>query len=387
MNKYFVVIMLAASAIVLAGCPKQAANKAGSTFSSTSTSAGGEGAAGTEAPELGGDGRTPGEFFPPTGPPKQVILFYTGDTLSTIQPKRSLDSTEGGLCALAQAIGSYQSQIVDLNRLRVENEGGDAVSIRADLDAGMLGEHPFLLMDYGGWERPNDFAGQEYVGLYFRFFTDYHYCAVAGRMYELLSDERWQAYRALDYAPTLLATGSPTRPGALAAKQIEVRELHGQQWGIASPPFPALPDDTSPEEASAALKDAMGKAEAELAEAGCDFTIMLLGGAPTHIYREHAEESPFTVIIGSDRRTGVKEGYGNMPEHGALLLPEVDGSGRGAGVCHLYFEPGGADPVMYLFTLLDCEDDETQPWPYRRLVQEASVRHHELVEAGNPAAQ
>jgi hypothetical protein len=393
MNKLLLIILGALSAVICTACPQgrtsapdsQAGAQPGTSHGSSVASA--TPSTGAKPSAVEAASQPPGGFFPPTGPPKQVILFYTGDTLSTVQPKRSVGAAEGGLCALAEAIGAYQNQLVDLNRVRVENEGGDPSIVRADLDAGMLGEHPYLLMDYGGWERPNDFAGSEYVALYFRFFTDYHYCAVAGRLYQDLKPERWQAYSELDYPPTLLVTGPAAKPGALACQPLVTRKLHGQLWGIAAPPLPATDQPRTPEELLAELRQSLDAAQARFTQAGCAFSIVLLGGAPTDIYREQVQGAPFTVIIGCDRRTGVREGYGEMPEHGPLMLPEVDGSGRGAAVCHLYFEPNGDKPVMYYFTLLHCEDDETQPWPYRHLVREAVQRHHELAEAGAGGAK
>ena len=319
----------------------------------------------------------PGEFFPPTGPPKQVILMYTGDTLSQATPRRELDSTEGGLSALAHAVSDYQVQIVDFNRLRVEEEGGDPASIRADLDAGMLGEHPFLLMDYGGWERPNDYAGHVYVALYFRYFTDFRYCAVAGRAYSTLSSKRWEAYGELSYPPTLLVTGAESVPGALASEPVVLRELHGQLWGIAAPPHPSSSENGDMLES---FQQCLEAAEAELAGTECLYSIVLFAQAPTAIYRAQAEDSPFTVVIGADPRTGIQPGYGEMPDGGALLLPTLEPSGRQAAACHLYFEPDGGKPVMYNFIIIECPEDETQPWPYRRLVNEASQQHFELVK-------
>ncbi len=376
-----------AATLLLAGCPRPEPAE-GDAAQPAGTSAGAAAGSGTAQPGAVADGsdeaaQPPAGLFPPTGPPKQIIIMYTGDTLSQATPRRAATSTEGGLSALAHAVSDYQASIVDYNRRRVEDEGGDPTKIRADLSAGMLGEHPYLLLDYGGWERPIDYAGQVYVALYFRYFTDFHYSAVAGRAYTTLSSERWQAYRDLDFAPTLLVTGAERTAGALDSVPVVTREVHGQRWGIAALPLPGELQS----EVIAQYAELLAAAQAELTAAGSELSILLLSLAPTAIYRAQAEDSTFTVIIGADPRTGVKPGYGDMPAQGALLLPTVDPSGRQAAACHLYFEPGGDRPVMYFFTFIDCHEDETQPWPYRRLVSEASQRHYELVQEHRAAQQ
>lgn len=361
---------------LLAGCPadKPADNTA------QPASAGGEDVetandGGAQASTASPDD-LPGEFFPEEGPPRQLVILYTGDTLSHVPPRRSLETTEGGLSALAHTIGDYQTQIVDLNRLRVGNEGGDPQAIKADLVAGLLGEHPFLLLDYGGWARPNDPAGDIYVQLYFRLFTDFHYSAVGSKLYFQLAPERWQAYTALDPAPRLLATTPQVVDGALPRTDILIKAYHGTRWGIAAVPLPPLDS----EDPLAELDDMLDYAQQMLRAAQCDYSILLMAEAPTHVYREHAESSPFTVIIGGGRREAVAEGYGELGD-GALLLPELDPSGRELGVCHLYWPVDGDAPVMYLHTRPRCTDDETQPWPYRKLTRQASEDHAAAIDA------
>ena len=59
------------------------------------------------------------------GGPKQLILIYSGETLSIPETNRDYNPPEGGLPALAHQILSYESVIMDFTRARVASEGGD----------------------------------------------------------------------------------------------------------------------------------------------------------------------------------------------------------------------------------------------------------------------
>ena len=67
---------------------------------------------------------------------KQLIIMYTGDTMSAISPPKGFDPPQGGIPALANAVAEYQRSIVYFNQLRVSEAGGDPSKIRADRAGG-----------------------------------------------------------------------------------------------------------------------------------------------------------------------------------------------------------------------------------------------------------
>ena len=106
----------------------------GKPHSTPSSVVGGRHKAGAQH-QAGGGGAS--EVMPPVGPPKQLIIIYSGETLSIPNENQSYTPAEGGLPALVKEIGDYEAQIVDYARMRVMNEGGDASRVRADFTTGM----------------------------------------------------------------------------------------------------------------------------------------------------------------------------------------------------------------------------------------------------------
>jgi len=352
---------------LLCGCParEKTTETASAPPAATSQKTVDSGAEGAPADQAGADSA------PELGPPKQLILIYSGHTLSRPDMVTDFNPPEGGLSALTATILDYESQIVDYNRLRVLNAGGDAENIRTDLARGMLGDHPFMLLDYGCWSRPNDFLGDIYVGLYFRMFSAIKYTAVGCTLYDRLPPERWQAY--LEQWPEdfklLVSAGSPQAEG-IPATRIVTREIHGARWGVAAVPLPPKDSDVP-----AVLADYVNEAATLLADAECAYTILLLADGPSATYKELAGDERFSLVIGAPPSRGVVEGYGEMPTSGALLLPQVDANGRQIGVCHLYYAESGDRPVQYYFSRKVCIDRPQDPLPFRQQVADAVAEH------------
>ena len=317
------------------------------------------------------------------GSPRQLILIYSGDTLARAEANLDVSPPEGGLCALAATIVDYQGQIAEYNRRRVENSGGDPTGLGVDYERSLLGEHPYMLLDYGGWGRPNDFAGAPYVELYLAMFEALAYTAVGDKLYARLQPERWQAYRRV--APEefrLLVSAGERRQDALPAVEIVTREVYGKRWGIVSVPLPP-PDDPDP---LASGRQYVESAAALLAQHGCDYSVLLMSEGPSSLYQTLADEAEgsglkFTVVIGAPPGLAADDGYYGSVEttKGAMLLPELTGGGREIGVCHLYFSELGDKPEMYYFSRKPCLDDIQQPWPFRPQVAEAVTEHDQLV--------
>lgn len=308
--------------------------------------------------------------------PKQFVLIYTGDTLSIPTAARDYDPPEGGLSGLTAAVTDYEALITDFTRQRIINAGGNADGIRTDLTNGILGEHPFLLVDYGGWERPNDFAGEYYVELYLNMFKNSRYHAVGVMHYETLPPERWAAY--LPVAPdglTLLNSAGTATGATLPTIPIITREIHGARWGVVSLPLPEQGDDFDER-----LAGFLDEAAALLTQENCAASILLLAGAPPRIYNELATAGRFTVVVGAKRRTAVPDGYGVLSATGALLLPEVNPGGRSFGVCHFYYHDEALLPDMFYFTAKPCPDDGSLPLPYRHQVAAARLEHDAVVQ-------
>lgn len=304
-------------------------------------------------------------------PPKQLILIYTGHTLSRPDTLREFVPAEGGLSALTASILDYEAQITDFNRRRVLNEGGNADEIRTDLERGFLGDHPFMLFDYGGWSRQNDFLGDIYVALYLRMFSALKYTGVGCLRFTRLPPERWEAYRqqAPEDFKLLVSAGQP-QGETIPVVNLITREVHGGLWGAAALPIPPKEDDPQ-----AALEEYIEQAAALLDGAGCKFRILLFADGLPSLYDRLAKDTRFDVVIGVPPPRGVPDGYGEMPSGGALLLPSLSANGREFGVCHLYYTESGDRPVQYYYSRKPCYDDLHSPLPFRNQVAEAVAEH------------
>jgi len=322
---------------------------------------------------------------PPVGPPKQLIIIYTGETLSIPEENESYTPAEGGLPAVARTIDEYEAQIVDYTRMRVLNEGGDPSRVKADSAKGMLGDSPYVLLDYGLWERPNDEHGDLYVGLYLRMFANLHYAAVGAMLYERLSPERWEQYRAV--APLgfeVLASAGQPQGSPLPTVPIVTRVVHGDTWGIVAIPQPRLSEGPPEQVNAAAAKRMIGfldGAAAELKRAHCRFSILLAADGPDEMYAKLLKDKRFTVVIGAAKRYAVAQGYGDMPANGAVLLPPVNPGGREIGVCHLYYPTAGDRPFQYYFSKKKCVHPVVPPIPYGKQVEAAIAQHKALTQA------
>lgn len=330
-------------------------------------------------------------LLPQNGPPRQLILFYTGDTLSIPEANADYRPPQGGLPALANAITAAQSQILRYNQLRVQNEGGDAGKVRADYEHGLIGDNPYMLLDYGLWERPKDTAGDIYVQLYLNMYKLLHYTAVSSALYDSLSAERWQQYAMV--APKgfqLLITAGVSRGATLPTVPIVTRELYGQKWGVVAIPIPDLAAG-APEQTAAQMTQQMQayveQAAAVLQHNGCTRAILLASGAPRTFYQQLAQDKRFTVVIGAHPAVAAAVGYHEMPTAGALLLPVLNGGGRELGVCHLCFTPAGDQPFVYSFERVVCTDDRSPTYPFRKQVASAVLAHKQTVAARKSPAR
>ena len=323
--------------------------------------------------------------MPPVGPPKQLIIIYSGETLSIPNENESYTPAEGGLPAVAKEITDYEAQIVDYTRMRVLNEGGDPSRVKADFAAGMLGDSPYVLLDYGLWERPNDERGDMYVGLYMRMFADLRYTAVGAMLYERLSPERWEQYRAV--APrefVLLDSAGEPQGQPLPTVPIVTRVVHGDRWGIVAIPQPRLgqgPPEQVNAEAAERMIGFLDSAAAQLSRAHCRFSILLAANGPDEMYKNLLKDKRFTVVIGAAKRYAVAQGYGDMPANGAVLLPPVNPGGREIGVCHLYYPTSGDTPFQYYFSKKKCVHPVVPPIPYGKQVEAAIAQHKALTQA------
>ncbi|MCC7477345.1 hypothetical protein IT575_02705 [bacterium] len=317
----------------------------------------------------------------PSGDVRQVILIYTGDTISAMESQTQNDPPRGGLCALADTVLGYQREIVEFTAKRVENEGGDPSAVRADFDAGTLGPHPRLLLDYGGWERPNDVIGRPYEQLYCNYFKDFAYTAVGGMRYQELKSELWKSYRGLQNAPTLLLSSGTPRDGVDSSETLPIvdlitRECHGQKWGIACIPVPA-PDELTPQNPSTApLDEDYSNAANVINGAGCEMRILMAAGMPASFYKSLEGKTDFDIVIGGPVGLAVPEGMGDLPQSGPLLLPALEKAGRQIGICHLIYSTAGRAPTQYNFILRSTIASGSDKQPYYRQV-EATRREHE----------
>ncbi|MBN2082313.1 hypothetical protein JW859_08920 [bacterium] len=376
--RYFFATLVAI--LFIAGCPAAEPDTAQPAGQPAASAAGGTGEPQAPAPvdpaQLVAEIQKAQAEVPELAPPKQLVLIYTGHTLSRVQASADFDPPEGGLSALMATIIDYEAQIVEYNRRRILNAGGNADHIQTDLENGFLGEHPFMLLDYGGWSRPHDYVGAPYVGLYLRMFTALKYTAVGCTLYNRLPPERWEAYR--QRAPegfSVLVSVGDVHPQALPRVDIVTREVHGDLWGVVAVPSPG--EDTA--DPIAVQQAFINQAAEVLKETGCRFGILLLADGGPSVYQELAEDSRFTVVIGAASRLAAVDGYGEVTEQGPVLLPALAAGGREVGVCHLYYADGGDRPVQYYFSRKPVVDDDPElPLPFRPQVAEAVQEHEEL---------
>ena len=312
------------------------------------------------------------------------MLIYTGDTLSALEPLNANDEKgavhkAGGLSALTAELFSYEQSITAMTRQRIVNKGEDASGIVADAERGLLGEHPYLLLDYGGWERATDPAGLPYVQLQLRMFRDLHYAAVGCTMYERLAPELWREYARLELPPLVRSAGQE-RAEAPPHVPVVIRDVHGAKWGVAAVPLP--PGTGAEEDPFALIKQYVEQAALALEQAGAEHSILLCRGGPQSLYTALSEDIRFDVVIGvSQRSLADQEGMGKIRATGPVMLPELQTGGREFGTCHLIYPTSGAAPVQFNFQLHPVEDDLTSPFPYRRQVQGALAEREKLLAA------
>jgi hypothetical protein len=314
---------------------------------------------------------------------KQLVLIYTGDTLSALQPINNNDEAGkilrlGGLSALTAEIISYEHSITAMTRQRVEETGGDVGKVRADAQQGVLGVHPYLLLDYGGWERDGDSAGRGYVELQLRMYRDLKYAAVGMKLYERLTSAAWKSYAGLAVPPVLVNSAGERRREAPPAVPVITRVVHGALWGVAGIPLPAK-DNPDP---FAAMDGYVEAAAGELAQRGCKFRILLCSGGPKSLYEKLQHDKRFNVVIGvAPPSMAEPQGFGKIRPDGPVMLPELNWGGQEFAACHLIYPTDGEAPAEFNFERHVVQDDLQSPLPYRKQVA-AAVSAHQPATGG-----
>jgi hypothetical protein len=310
---------------------------------------------------------------------KQVILIYTGDTQSSLQPQTSMEQGQtllkrGGLSALTGAIFAYEQAITAMTRQRVRDSGGDVAKVEANATAGILGAHPYLLLDYGNWERGDDPPGLPWVALQLRMYRDLHYSAVASLRQLRLPLATAKKYAGGGLPPLVCSIAAPG--AALPTAPVITREMHGARWGVAAIPLPAKdgPDD------AVLMEKYIDQAAAALQQAQCRFGILLCKGWPKAMYNKLKADKRFTVVIGvAPPALAEPVGFGKVRPEGPVMLPELAWGGVEFGTCHLIYPTGGDAPTEFNFEMHPVVDKDEATLPYRRQVDAAIAERKKLL--------
>jgi hypothetical protein len=310
---------------------------------------------------------------------KQLVLIYTGDTLSAMQPQvgqtpEGKGARLGGLSALTAALLNYESSITAMARQRVLDSGGDAKNVKTDAERGILGEHPYLLLDYGGWERISDPAGEPYVALQLQMYDYLRYSAVASLLHLNFTPELGKEYKPHAKFKLLCSAGAD-EPMAMPRVPILVREAHGARWGMVAVP---LPPEKAADQAEL-FAQYIDDAAAQLVKNKCDFGILLCKGAPKKVYAALADDQRFTVVIGaSPPAMAAPQGFSEIKAGHPVMLPQLNWGGQEFGTCHLIYTAKGNKPVQFNFVRHAAVDDLKSPLPYRKQVVTAIVERKKL---------
>jgi hypothetical protein len=376
--RYLLICLIGLLAVLATGCPQQSADSpdAAALSEPATTDTASTPDAGTSAQA------TPPALDADAPPPRQLVLMYTGSTFSRPLADFTEQPARGGLPALAQVIIDYQATITRFNQERVANSGGDPSGVVTDHERGFLGEHPYLLFDYGSWCRINDPAGHHYAALYLHMFGSLGYTGIAASRLPKLPPEY-----AADYARhwpeglPLIAPDAGVLDG-VANMPVYTRMVHGRTWGVAAIP---LPPDGGTREGYAPLLDTAHEA---LTAAGAEYSILLMDDLSGSVVRQLATDTRFTVITGALPAAATPVGQGDLPSDGPLMLPALDAGGKQLGVCHIYYSDTGDRPLQYFLSLKNAVEDKDAPLPFRTQVTEAREAHNALIEelTGEPVA-
>lgn len=301
--------------------------------------------------------------------PKQLVIIYSGNTHARLRPagKAEYGNLTGGLPALAAEITAVEQEVVQYNRMRVANNGGDPSAVRVDLDAGMIGEHPFMLLDYGGWFSADLAGNPAPSALMLEAMARLRYTAVALRDWQLLDQQEAAALAGLPAGPTLLNTPGEQPQDVANLQRVVVRDVHGESWGIAS--LPRLPE-TDRELYDRYISLLLDECAAELELAGVEYAILLAADQTPSLYRSLATDTRFTAVIGAPAAMSVLAGFSEMPPDGPVMLPHLSDGGTELGRCHLIWEEGSRGPVNVFFERRDVMDSGDPDLPWRSRIEE-----------------
>lgn len=311
------------------------------------------------------------EFVPAAD--KQLILFYTGDTFSQLAANVTYTPAEGGLPALAHALGEEQKRIVEYVQLRLQNEGQDPAQAKADAEQGLLGGHPYMLLDYGGWERIHDPQGDPYVAQYFQFFKDFHFTPVCALNCDTAPEGLWERYARLPDAPYFLSCGAVAPPPR--SSKIYLRKIHGESWGLTAIPYieTGSLDDNS---AITEIQRRIDAGQSALTGLRCKYMVLAAPNIRQRgVYDKLKEDSRFIAVIGGPPSMAPEEGFGKLGS-GPLMLPALNGGGRELGICHFIYGESGK-PLEYNFRRVKVVEDNSAPYPYRQQCGDLIAAHQQ----------
>lgn len=293
---------------------------------------------------------------------EQLILFYTGDTFSQLAANETYSPPEGGLPALANTLGEEQRRVVEYVQTRLQNEGKDPAQAKADLQQSRLGGHPYILLDYGGWERIHDPQGDPYVAQYFQFFKDFNFTPVAAVNCDTAPDGLWERYAKLPDAPYFLSSGAQAPPPR--SSKIYLRKVHGENWGFIAIPYlkPGSLDETA---AVAEIQQRIDTGYQALGDLRSKYFVLLAPNIMQRAVYDKLKDDPrFIAVIGGPPSMAPAEGFGKLSS-GPLMLPALQGGGRELGICHFIYGESGK-PLEYSFRRVQVIEDASAPYPYRK---------------------
>ncbi len=316
------------------------------------------------------DAEDSSEALPPAQmqAPKQLVLVYTGNTHARLLPagKAEFDNLTGGLPALAAEVAAVEQEIVQYNRMRVANDGGDPSLVRVDLDAGMIGDHPFMLLDYGGWYSPDLLKVPGHTALMLEAMTQMRYSAVALRDWQLLTPEELALVAGMSPLPPLVNSPGDQPAGLPSVQRVLLREVLGSQWGVASlPRLPELDRELYGKYISALLDDCA----MELELSGAQFRILLAADQTPELYRALATDTRFNVVIGAPAAMSALAGFGEITGERPLMLPHINEGGTELARCHLIWDNESSGPVNYFFERREVHDDGSDFLPWRKRIK------------------
>jgi hypothetical protein len=352
--------------LLLCGCPSRTAESQGTSGtlpdagSSTST-------------ETTKDTSVNPETDPRLQVQKQLVIVYTGNTHARLWPAGTakFDNLTGGLPALAAEISAVELELVSLNRAQLANEGRDTSAIRVDLDSGLIGEQPFMLLDYGGWVGADLLQYPAHTALMLEAQRELRYTAVALRDWPLFSAQELALIAGFSLLPTLVNTPGEQPREFEQLSRIVLREVYGELWGIVS--LPRLPEEDR-DKYRQQISELVEQCAAELELSGAQHGILLAGDQTGDVYRELKQDRRFDIVIGAPGAMSAQPGFDEMPEDGPLLLPGLANGGTELGHCHIIWEDDNPLPRHYFFERRSVRDDDSEHLPWRRRIAQLDNR-------------